>query len=230
MLNYSNGTLKFSGGLLNPIPGIGPVPVYTVTTTAINGTVIAVPPSGSYGDLITLSNTPDTDYVFDSYTIEGTNSVTGNILMIENSNVSVTGNFIYVQPGYDSYKVHLTWSSSDNFNMAGLKINGVQATTSQVTSIWYYDNGWNEANSTDRNSAIDWTNNNGKSFYGTAIDINFTSDDTVTQVQVHTGLWYGGGSQTVTIHVAGVKDGVETDLGYTSATNTNDLTYTINIS
>ena len=132
--------------------------------------------------------------------------------------------------GYDSYKVHITWNGGNNFNMAGLKINGVQATQAQCTSIWYYDNGWHEASSTDRNSAIDWTNNNGKSFYGTAIDINFTSDDTVTQVQVHTGLWYGGGSQTITMHVAGVKDGVETDLGYTTATNAANLTYTISIS
>lgn len=131
--------------------------------------------------------------------------------------------------GYDSYKVHITWNSPDNFNMAGLKINGVQATTSQVTSIWYYNNGWSEASSTDRNSAIDWSNNNGKSFYGTKIDLNFTSDDPVTQVQVHTGLWYGGGSMTVTIHVAGVKDDVETDLGYTSGTNSNDKTYTITV-
>lgn len=133
-------------------------------------------------------------------------------------------------PGYDSYKVHITWNGNNNFNMAGLKINGVQATQAQCTSILYYDNGWHEASSTDRNSAIDWTNNNGKSFFGTAIDVNFTSDDLVTQVQIHTGKWYGGGSQTVTIHVAGVKDGVETDLGYTSATNAADLTYTVNIS
>lgn len=132
--------------------------------------------------------------------------------------------------GYDSYKVHLTWSSNDNFNMAGLKINGVQATTSQVTSLWYYDGSWHEATSSDVASAIDWTNNNGKSFYGTGFDVNFTSDDTVTQVQVHTGLWYGGGSMTVTVHVAGVKDGVETDLGYTSATNAANLTYTVSIS
>ena len=131
--------------------------------------------------------------------------------------------------GYDSYKIHITWNSNDNFNMAGVKINGVQATTDQVTSIWYYNGGWNEADATDKASAIDWTNNNGKSFYGTGVDVNFTSDDTVTTVQVHTGLWYGGGSMTVTVHVAGVKDGVETDLGYTSDTNTNDLTYTISL-
>lgn len=131
--------------------------------------------------------------------------------------------------GYDSYKVHITWSSNDNFNMAGLKINGVQATNSQVTSLRYYDNGWHEASSTDRNSAINWNNNNGKSFYGTKVDISFDSGDPVTQVQVHTGLWYGGGSMTVTIHLAGVKDGVETDLGYTSGTNSNDKTYTISV-
>lgn len=142
----------------------------------------------------------------------------------------VGSSLVYSLPsGYDSYKVHLTWSSNDNFNMAGLKINGVQATQAQCTSIWYYNGGWNEASSTDRNSAIDWTNDNGKSFYGTAIDINFTSNDPVTQVQVHTGKWYGGGSMTVTMHVAGVKDDVETDLGYTSHTNSADLTYTVNI-
>ena len=143
----------------------------------------------------------------------------------------VGSSLVYSLPsGYDSYKVHITWSSNDNFNMAGLKINGIQATTSQVTSIWYYNGSWSELPSGDVADAIDWTNNNGKSCYGTAIDINFTSDDPVTQVQVHTGLWYGGGSMTVTVHVAGVKDGVETDLGYTSDTNNADLTYTVSIS
>lgn len=155
-------------------------------------------------------------------------------LYVGNSKIAqayLGSSLVYQLPaaGYDSYKVHITWSSNDNFNMAGLKINGVQATNSQVTSMWYYNGGWTELSSTDRNSAIDWSNNNGKSCYGTAIDVNFTSDDPVTQVQVHTGLWYGGGSMTVTIHVAGVKDGVETDLGYTSNTNTANLIYTVNI-
>ena len=132
--------------------------------------------------------------------------------------------------GYDSYKVHLTWSSNDNFNMAGLKINGVQATTTQVTSLWYYDGSWHELSSSDKASAIDWDNTQGKGMYGTAIDINFDYNSVPSTVQIHTGLWYGGGSQTVTVHVAGVKDGVETDLGYTSATNAADLTYTVSIS
>ena len=117
--------------------------------------------------------------------------------------------------GYDSYKVHLTWSSNDNFNMAGLHIDGVQATTSQVTSLWYYNGGWQEASSTDKDTAIQWDNNDqGKSWYGTAIDINFTSDNVPSTVQVKTGRWYGGGSMTVTMHVAGVKDGVESSSNY----------------
>ena len=132
--------------------------------------------------------------------------------------------------GYDSYKVHLTWSSKDNFNMAGLHIDGVQASSSQVTSLWYNNDGWSEASSTDRNTAIKWDNNdNGKSFYGTAIDINFTADNVPSTVQVKTGKWYGGGSMKVTMHVAGVKDGVDTDLGYTSQTNSSSLIYTVNI-
>ena len=132
--------------------------------------------------------------------------------------------------GYDSYKVHLTWDSKDNFNMAGMKINDALAFPQQVTSLWVYNDGWQEASSSDRNTAIEWYNNDaGKSFYGTAIDINFTSSSVLTSVQIKTGTWYGGGSMRVTMHVAGVQNGVETDLGYTSQTNGSYLIYTVNI-
>lgn len=143
----------------------------------------------------------------------------------------VGSSLIYSLPsGYDSYKVHLTWSSKDNFNMAGLHIDGVQATTSQVTSLQYYNDSWQEASTSDRETAIQWDNNDqGKSFYGTAIDINFTADNVPSTVQVKTGKWYGGGSMTVTMRVAGIKDGVETDLGYTSQTNAANLIYTITV-
>lgn len=132
--------------------------------------------------------------------------------------------------GYDSYKVHLTWSSNDNFNMAGLHIDGVQATSSQVTSLWYNQESWQEASTSDKEAAIQWDNNDqGRGWYCKAIDINFTADNIPSTVQVKTGRWYGGGSMTVTMHVAGVKDGVETDLGYTSNTNAANLIYTVNI-
>lgn len=131
--------------------------------------------------------------------------------------------------GYDSYKVHLTWDSTDNFNMAGLKINGVQASWRQVTSLRYYNGGWQEASSREIDTAIQWDNNEqGHIFYGTAIDINFKADDIPASVQIKTGTWYGGGSMTVTMHVAGVKNGVETDLGYTQHTNSANLIYTVN--
>lgn len=114
--------------------------------------------------------------------------------------------------------------------MAGLKINGVQATTSQVTSIYRYQDGnWRQVSSSDVATMIDWSNDSGRSIWGAAIDINFETTDTLSQVQIHTGRWYGGDSQTVTMHVAGVKDGVETDLGYTTANNAADLIYTVNI-
>ena len=131
-----------------------------------------------------------------------------------------------VAPGYDSYKVHITWNSSDNFNMAGVKIDGVQATTSQISSIWYYNNGWSELSSTDKASAIDWSNNNGKSMYGTKIDINI-DEPLINQVQIHTGLWYGGGSMTVNMSLVGVKNDVETELATATGTNSNDKTYTL---
>ena len=133
---------------------------------------------------------------------------------------------------YDYYKVSLTWDHVDNFNMAGLKIDGVQAQISQVPAIMYCNNDnnlWYQISDSDVASAINWYNNNGYTMHCKAIDIIFTNDTVPSTVQVHTGLWYGGGSMTVTIHVYGVKDGVGTDLGYTSGSNRPDKTYTINL-
>lgn len=131
--------------------------------------------------------------------------------------------------GYDSYVIHLTWSSSDNLNLAGLHIDGVQPSASDVT-LQYHNDTWQTASSSDIQSAIQWDNNdNGRSFYCDGINITFTNASIPSTVQVKTGRWYGGGSMTVTMHVAGVKDGVETDLGYTSQTNAPNLIYTVNI-
>lgn len=132
--------------------------------------------------------------------------------------------------GYDSYVIHLTWSSSDNLNLAGLLIDGVQPSTSDVTLQFHNGGSWNTASSSDVESAIKWDNNDqGRSFYCDGINITFTNDSIPSIVKVKTGRWYGGGSMTVTMHVAGVKDGIETDLGYTSQTNAANLIYTVNI-
>lgn len=139
--------------------------------------------------------------------------------------------FQVAQPpaGYDSYIIHLTWSSNDNFNMAGLHVDGVQPSASDVTMMKYHNGSWETISSSHVETAIQW-GEQGEGLYGSAVDISFTADNTPSIVQVKTGRWYGGGSMTVTMHVAGVKDGVETDLGYTSQTNAADLIYTVNIS
>jgi len=131
--------------------------------------------------------------------------------------------------GYDSYIIHMTWSSTDNLNMAGLHVDGVQPSASDVT-LQYHNGSWQTASSSDTATAIQWDNNDqGKAFYCDGINITFPSDNVPSTVQVKTGKWYGGGSMTVTMHVAGVKDGVETDLGYTSQRNDSNVTYTVNL-
>ncbi len=140
--------------------------------------------------------------------------------------------FQVAQPpaGYDSYIIHLTWSSYDSLNMAGVRVDGVQPSVSDVT-LQYHQVSWATATSSDTESAITWDNNDqGHSFYCDAINITFPSVNVPSTVQVKTGTYWGGGEMTVTMHVAGVRAGVETDLGYTTATNAAGLTYTVNVS
>ena len=132
--------------------------------------------------------------------------------------------------GYDSYVIHLTWSSNDSLNLAGLHIDGVQPSTSDVTIQYNNSGSWITAGEIAIEHAIQWDNNEqGNNFYGVGVNITFTNANVPSTVQVKTGKWYGGGSMTVTMHVAGVKDGMETDLGYTSQTNAANLIYTVNI-
>lgn len=132
--------------------------------------------------------------------------------------------------GYDSYVIHLTWSSSRDLNLAGLHIDGVQPSASDVTIQYLNGGSWQTASLSDVESTIQWDNNDdGKSFYCDGINITFTNANVPSTVQVKTGRLYGGDYMTVTMHVAGVKDGVETDLGYTSQTNDHNLIYTVNI-
>ena len=144
----------------------------------------------------------------------------------------VGSNLVFKLPadGYDSYVIHLTWSSDDNLNLAGLHIDGVQPSTSDVTIQYNNSGSWITAGEIAIEHTIQWDNNEqGNNFYGVGVNITFTNANVPSTVQVKTGRWYGGGSMTVTMHVAGVKDGVETDLGYTSQTNAANLIYTVNI-
>lgn len=129
--------------------------------------------------------------------------------------------------GYDSYVIHLTWDNQDQFAMAGLHIDGVQPSASDVT-MQYYTYYWHPLESYEVERAIQW-GDQAYSLFCDAIDITFTSVNIPSTVQVKTGTYWAGGSMEVTMHVAGVKNGVETDLGSTSATNTTNLIYTVNI-
>lgn len=84
-----NSDVSVTGNFLEDIK-------YTVTCTNDgNGTIAASPTSNYSGSTVTLSNTPNSGYDFDSYTlISGTGaSISGNILTIGTSNVTVRGNF-----------------------------------------------------------------------------------------------------------------------------------------
>lgn len=69
-------------------------PIYTVTVLpAEHGTVSASPMSGSTKQTVTLSNTADTNYVFDKYVVNGAALYDGNKFDFYKSNVTVTGLF-----------------------------------------------------------------------------------------------------------------------------------------
>lgn len=111
MLTINSKALKIGNKWLNPVNGSGPTPpstTYYVTTSGTHGSVTASPTEGTTGTEVTLSNTPDTGYEFDSYTITGTGAtLSGNILTIGTSDVSVVGNFV-TPATYDSFELELT--------------------------------------------------------------------------------------------------------------------------
>lgn len=98
MLTLNSNILKIGNKWILPVQSGGVVPptptVYQVTTSATHGTVTASPTEGISGTEITLSNTPDTHYHFDSYSLTGATLKNANQFDIADSDVSVVGNFI----------------------------------------------------------------------------------------------------------------------------------------
>ena len=114
MLVINNKALKISNKWLNPIASPTPPTYYYVTTSGTNGTVLATPASGITGTEVTLSNTPDTGYEFDSYTITGATLKNTNQFDIGNSDVSVVGNFVASGPSFDEVTIGTqTWMASN---------------------------------------------------------------------------------------------------------------------
>ena len=79
ILKISNRVLKIGGRVLTPPPPT----VYTVTVVqTTGGTITATPSSGIYGTVITLSQTPDSSYNFDNFTLNG-DPIVGNTFVLE---------------------------------------------------------------------------------------------------------------------------------------------------
>lgn len=79
LLKIGNRVLKIGGRVLTPPPP----KVYTVTIIQpTGGTITALPISGIYGTVITLSQTPDSSYNFDNFTVNG-DAIVGNTFVLE---------------------------------------------------------------------------------------------------------------------------------------------------
>ncbi len=101
IIKYDNKAVKYTNKWVS-IGGVTPPPVPTVysvyTLASTGGSVSAVPSSGISGTEVTLSNTPDTNYTFSSYSVTGATLKNSNQFDIGNSDVYVKGNFTNSDP------------------------------------------------------------------------------------------------------------------------------------
>lgn len=120
---------------------------YSVTCTNDgHGTISASPSSNYSGSTVTLSNTPNSGYTFDKYTlISGTGaSISGNTLTIGTSNVTVRGDFKAVVPELQYRKVVCTPLNSSGRQYPMINVNGQQYGTQYVYKAYKWSNGVKE--------------------------------------------------------------------------------------
>ena len=80
------GVKRISDTHINP-------PSFNVTVSQQTGGTVSVNKStGMFGDIVTLSNTPASEYTFNSYSLTGS-SLTGNQFLINDENVTAKGSF-----------------------------------------------------------------------------------------------------------------------------------------
>lgn len=153
MLIINNKALKITNKWLNPVAGSGPTPpgptppgptpptYYHVYTSATNGTITATPVSGISGTTVTLSNTPDTGYEFDSYSLTGATLYDTNKFDINNSDVNVVGNFIASGPTFDEVTIGTqTWMAKNlaiDDDQGGIYTQTVNYGNGNITEYYY---------------------------------------------------------------------------------------------
>lgn len=134
-----NKVIDYEGSIPpGPIPPVPPEPtVYNVYTyTKGGGSITATPYTGVKGTEVSLSNTPDSNYQFNSYIIDGS-SLIGNTFTIKVNDVSVTGVFDRI------YDVNLTQSTGGTISanpMRGIK--GTTVTLSNTPNTNYSFNNY----------------------------------------------------------------------------------------
>ena len=148
MIKFGNDIIKVNGDWLDYTQPVPPIPTaYTVNLVqTVGGQISAVPMSGYTGSLISLGNTPDTDYIFMNYNLEGaTLNADQESFYIGNSNVSVTGVFDYQPtPAPEITSVWVYIDSTDipsnySIQVTSLKLNGVGITPTEVKYSNYQD-------------------------------------------------------------------------------------------
>ena len=93
IIKYDNKAIKYTSKWISVDSAPVPPTIYQVYTSGTHGSVTALPSSGISGTEVTLTNTPDTGYQFDSYTVNGATLKNANQFDIGNSDVYVQGNF-----------------------------------------------------------------------------------------------------------------------------------------
>ena len=146
MLKYNGHILKVGSGT---IKYTFTPPTYTVTCTATHGSVTATPSQGISGTLITLSNTPDSGYEFDYYTVNGITLVGNTFTLTEDVTVECVFKEIVVTYDYFTFKAKDTGTyKCDQAYMCAKKYNNGSYLKDLDTGTEYSING---------NDAMSWT-------------------------------------------------------------------------
>lgn len=111
IIKYDNKAIKYTSKWISADSQPVPPTVYQIYTSGTHGSVTASPSSGISGTEVTLSNTPDTGYAFDSYSVTGATLKNANQFDIGSSDVYVQGNFTAVPVDYVQIG-NLLWKTS----------------------------------------------------------------------------------------------------------------------
>jgi len=147
IIKYDNKAIKYTNKWISVDSQPTPPTIYQIYTSGTNGSVAALPTSGISGTEVTLSNTPDTGYQFDSYSVTGATLKNTNQFDIGSSDVYVHGNFTVI-PVVDYVQIgNLLWQTvNTNLSVSSGSVvrdgqhyyspTGVSILSSQLTDGW----------------------------------------------------------------------------------------------